>query len=60
MVLLHLRIGLYVIPKRTSQDLEGPWRLVPPTKGEHLEQTQTSWPTLNLHEGEAPGPHMVG
>jgi hypothetical protein len=46
-VLLHLRVGpsLYVISKWAPEELEGPWRLTPPLKGEHLEQVQTSQPT---------------
>jgi hypothetical protein len=31
-------LSLYVIPKRPSRDLEGPKRVLPPFKGEHLEQ----------------------
>jgi hypothetical protein len=45
MVLLHhLRVGLtlYIIQKQPSQELEAPRRLLPPSKGEHLEQAQTS------------------
>ena len=36
MVLIHFRVGLslYVIPKWASWELEGPWRLLPPSEGE--------------------------
>ena len=49
MMLFHLRIGLslYVIPKRTLQGLEGPWKVLSHFKVEHLEHAWTS-PHLHL------------
>ena len=40
MVLLWLWVGLslYVIPKETLQESKSPWKLLPPSKGEHREQ----------------------
>jgi hypothetical protein len=44
MVLLHCWVGpsLYVILKQALRELEGPWWLVPPFKGEYLEWVWTS------------------
>ena len=43
MMLLHLPVRLtpYVVPKQASQELEGPQRLLPPFKGEHLHPYRT-------------------
>ena len=42
-MLIHLRVRLtpYVVPKQASQELEGPRRLLPPFKGEHLNSYRT-------------------
>ena len=43
MVLLHFRVdlSLYVILKQTLREWEGPWPLVSPSEGEHLEWAWT-------------------
>ena len=57
MVLLHFRVGLslYVdFPEWTSRESEGPWKLQLPFKGEHVEWTWTSRPSLRyLPQGQA-------
>ena len=63
MVLLHhLRMGLtlYIIRKQASQELEAPRRLLPPSKGEHLEQAQTSQLALISPKDKPIGSQMVG
>ena len=49
------RVGvlLCVILERVSQEVEGPQRLLPPFKDEHLEWAQTSR-VASLPQGEAP------
>lgn len=34
---------IFVLPKHTLGELEGPCRLLPPFKGGHLEHAQISW-----------------
>ena len=52
---------VHVILTRASRELEGPWRLLPPFKGEHLERTQTSWlaPFYHPRKGKVLDSHMV-
>ena len=57
MVLLHFRVcrRVHVIPKQA----EGSWRLLPTSKGENLEQAQTSWLAPLFPKGKPLGSHMV-
>jgi hypothetical protein len=64
MVLLHFRARLtfYVVPKHALRELEGPRRLLPRDKGEHLEH---AWVQTNRLAPISPkdkplGSHMVG
>ena len=47
-LMLYLRVGLslYGILKWASQELEAPWRLLPPFQSEHLGWVWASWPAL--------------
>ena len=58
MVFLHLKVGLtlYVTPKQASGELKGPRRLLPPSKGEHLERPWTSQPSTHGQQGQPVGP----
>ena len=61
-LLLHFRvhlISLYVKPKWALLELE-PKRLMPPSKGEHLEQVQTSRTTPISPKAKPIYSHMVG
>ena len=62
MVLLYFGVGssLHVIPKRAIQKLEATQRLLPPFKGEHLEQAQRSWQAPCNPKGKPLSSHMVG
>ena len=50
MVLLHLWVGLslFVILIRALQEFEGPQRLLPPFKAEHLARARTSQPPISV------------
>ena len=50
MVLIHLQVGpsLYVMPDIITRVREPP-RLLPPVKGEHLEQVRISEDKTDLH-----------
>ena len=62
MVLLCFRVGLslYVILKMATWELEGPQRLLPPFKGEHLEWVRTSWLAPIFPIGKPLGSQMIG
>ena len=57
---LPVHLTLYVIPKWTSRESEGPWRLLLLLKVKHLERAQTSQPTPIFPKGKPMGSHMVG
>ena len=66
-MLLHFRGGLSLcIPEtgimriRRSQRIRRPQRLLPPFKGEQLEQAQTSWMAPISSRGEPLVSHMIG
>ena len=57
-MMLHLWVGVSLcgIPKWASWELDGPWRLLPPFRGEHLNgwaQTSQHAPISNFPQGQA-------
>ena len=58
-VLLHLQVGLTLceIPYWASQELEGPWRLMPPFKDDHLNGHGQAGIQLSLPRASPWFPH---